>query len=817
MTAFIREHYYYLVMVFTIGYSLAFVFFLSGRFHYSRTAKKFAYFLIVVSGWAVKDSLAEILQPYFDQATYMRVVGVLSALFLCIPVFAFDMLAAVYNAFVPGEKQFTKTAQVRYALGGTLLGTYVVTLIDPRFIYWDFTMAHGTYLYEPGPGMIIFGLSLILTSGVLAAGIVKVSWKDRRSEAFFIGLGAIITLAVSITTNIVPTWTGLGNLPRLGGLSMFLLCGMTFYAIKRYGRIFPVSRMLEEQAKSQMIANSLTAIVDVYEQKTIHQKICDYCREISESEMVCIAFFSEDQSTYTVQTLSCRTAAVQRAVSDRLPLEIGKQYPALPHGFARRGAETEAPLEFASLREFLGDTSSMLDLGHAELAGIRQVISYPIVYEHTIKGALVLFRRHPSENTELFRIFAIQCSLVLKFSSQIKQLEEMRRLEGQLFQAQKMEAVGKLAGGIAHDFNNMLSGISGYANLIKRKFGADKPELKNFATAILSASERAADLTRKLLAFARKGKYQTVHIDMHQTIHEVIQLLERTIDPRIKITQRLHASPSIILGDPTQVQNMVLNLAINARDAMPEGGELILETEAVTLEEGMSADGRYEIKAGAYLQLSVADTGVGMDTETRERVFEPFFTTKSVGKGTGLGLASVYGTVKSHGGFITVDSQKGKGSTFTVHIPLSKANVTPAQTAQTEEIVRGHGHIMVVDDEQMVCNLSREVLSYLGYTVHTCNDGTQAVEYYRRNPDKVDVVILDVIMPGMDGYETFQKLREVRDDVKVIITTGYSLKEDTNQILSRGVCGFIQKPFESGKLSRLVHDVITGKAPGGGR
>jgi signal transduction histidine kinase/ActR/RegA family two-component response regulator len=575
--------------------------------------------------------------------------------------------------------------------------------------------------------------------------------------------------------------------------------------------------MLEEQTKSQMIANSLTAIVDVYEQTSIHQKICDYCRDISESEMVCIAFFSENSATYTLQTLSCRTPAVQRAVAESLPLEVGREYPSPPHGFVHRGTETEAPLEFASLREFLGDSSSALDLSRPELAEIRQVISYPIVYEKTIKGALVLFRRHPSENTELFRIFAIQCSLVLKFSSQIKQLEEMRRLEGQLFQAQKMEAVGKLAGGIAHDFNNMLSGISGYANLIKRKFGAEKPELKNFATAILSASERAADLTRKLLAFARKGKYQTVHIDMHQTIHEVIQLLERTIDPRIKITQRLRASPSVILGDPTQVQNMVLNLAINARDAMPEGGDLTLETDAVALDGGTSADGRYEVEAGAYLRLAVGDTGVGMDPETRERVFEPFFTTKSVGKGTGLGLASVYGTVKSHGGFITVESRKGKGSTFTVHVPLSKLDVTPEQTAQTEEIVRGHGHIMVVDDEQMVCNLSREVLGYLGYTVHTCNDGMQAVEYFSKNPDKVDLVILDVIMPGMDGYETFKKLREVRDDVKVIVTTGYSLKEDTHQILSRGVCGFIQKPFESGKLSRLVRDVITGKAPRGGR
>jgi CheY-like chemotaxis protein len=313
------------------------------------------------------------------------------------------------------------------------------------------------------------------------------------------------------------------------------------------------------------------------------------------------------------------------------------------------------------------------------------------------------------------------------------------------------------------------------------------------------------------LAYARKGKYQTVVIDIHAAVEESIALLEHTLDKRIRISRRFQARPSNVTGDPTQIQNMVLNLALNARDAMPDGGDLVFRTETIMLNAGLSMDGRYEIAAGNYLVLSVTDTGIGMDETTKKRLFEPFFTTKEIGKGTGLGLASVYGTVKSHGGFIVVESEPGQGATFRTYLPLAHEAPETAVQPKTEMVVRGHGNVMVVDDEEMIRNLTKEILTFLGYSVTTCKDGPEAIAYYSRHSAEIDAVILDVIMPKMDGHETFRELQRIKPDVKVIIATGYSLNEDTSKIISRGVAGFIQKPFESGPLSQLVHDVVSGK------
>jgi signal transduction histidine kinase/ActR/RegA family two-component response regulator len=449
---------------------------------------------------------------------------------------------------------------------------------------------------------------------------------------------------------------------------------------------------------------------------------------------------------------------------------------------------------------------------------VRQVVSYPIVHDNSVRGALILMGEQGPGSVELYRVFAVQCALVLKFSSHIEELEKMRRLEEQVYRSHKMEAVGQLAGGIAHDFNNTLSGVSGYAQLIKRKFSTDVPELKEYVDAIIAAARRSADLTEKLLAFARKGKLQIVPVDMHQIIQEALQILQPTIDKRIQITCKLDARPSVVLADPTQLQNVLINLAINGRNAMPGGGELTLKTEVVTYNAPQWVDGEYEVHPGTYLVTSVIDTGIGMDRQTQRRIFEPFFTTDTTGKGSGLGLASVYGTVKAHNGVVSVQSAPGKGSTFRLYLPLAKtaADAPPPsdRRIKTEQLVRGHGHILVVDDEEMICHLSKEMLTFLGYTVTACQSGAEAVEYFAAHAAQVDIVILDIMMPKMDGYETFHELSRIKPDVKALMTTGYALPRDTRHMAALGLCGFIQKPFESGKLSQMLYDTLHGKAPG---
>ena len=318
--------------------------------------------------------------------------------------------------------------------------------------------------------------------------------------------------------------------------------------------------------------------------------------------------------------------------------------------------------------------------------------------------------------------------------------EEKSNLEEQLFQAQKMEAIGQLAGGIAHDFNNMLGAISGYAEMIKRKFTKNNPTLEKYITRVLDAAVRSADLTSKLLAFARKGRYEIVAVNIHETIQEVINLLEHIIHGRIKINMHCNASPATVMGDTSQLQNAILNIAVNAFDAMPDGGVLTFTTSIFKLDEKFISTRPYKIIPGKYLRISIADTGSGMGKEIKARVFEPFFTTKELGKGTGLGLASTYGIIKNHDGYIDVESKKGEGTEFTLYLPSvdkpSKKTVTVS-----EKPTKGKGTILVIDDEELIREIIKDILDELGYTTITCNDGEQAIDYYKKHHKEIELVI----------------------------------------------------------------------------
>ena len=385
----------------------------------------------------------------------------------------------------------------------------------------------------------------------------------------------------------------------------------------------------------------------------------------------------------------------------------------------------------------------------------------------------------------------------------IRHVPERRRLEAQLIQAKKMEAIGTLAGGIAHDFNNLLMGIQGYASLMMLDLNPGHPhydKLKSIDEQVRSGAE----LTRQLLGFAREGKYEVKPIALNDLVRKTSTMFGRT-KKGIAIKCNLQQDLWSVEVDQGQIEQALLNLYLNAWQAMPEGGTLCLETQNQILDDFGQAS--FYVYPGAYVKISVTDTGVGMDEQTRARIFEPFFTTKEMGRGTGLGLASTYGIIKGHGGFIQVASEKGMGTTFEIYLPASRKVVAPMQISEPLE-VKGHETVMVVDDEAVIIDVMQEVLETLGYRVITTRSGRDAIAQYRARTSEIDLVILDMIMPDLGGGETYDQLKAINPNVKVILSSGYSLIGQAKQIMARGCNGFIQKPFRIQEVSQKIRDVL---------
>jgi two-component system, cell cycle sensor histidine kinase and response regulator CckA len=387
-----------------------------------------------------------------------------------------------------------------------------------------------------------------------------------------------------------------------------------------------------------------------------------------------------------------------------------------------------------------------------------------------------------------------------------EQRQERERLERQVQQLHKFETIGRLAGGIAHDFNNVIGAILGWAELCSQETQPGT-HLHDRIHKIMEKSDRAAALTSQLLSFARRQILQPKRIDLNTHVLQCVSLLRRVIGEHITITVETARDLQVALADPSQMDQVLMNLCLNARDAMPDGGKLVLKTNNIEITEKYCRLFPYA-QPGSHVVLSVTDTGTGMDAETIEQIFEPFFTTKEMGKGTGLGLATVYGIVKQHGGFINVESEPGKGTTFEIYLPASSGMAEPREAHAEEKPRKGNETILLAEDHEGLRQSAQEMLQALGYRVLLAADGTGAVQLFKTNSDNIDLVVLDVVMPGLSGPETYAQMASIRADLKVVFTTGYTSEAASLTSMIEKGAGFLQKPYGQRSLGLKVREIL---------
>ena len=406
---------------------------------------------------------------------------------------------------------------------------------------------------------------------------------------------------------------------------------------------------------------------------------------------------------------------------------------------------------------------------------------------------------------------------ILEYQGIIRDITEKKKLEVQFQQAQKMESIGILASGIAHDFNNILMGIQGHDSLILMDIDSAHPHYERLI-GIEQQIQSGADLTKQLLEFTSSGKYEPRPTDLNELIKNQNRMFGRT---KKEITIRGNYKKNLwtVEIDQGQTKQVFLNLYVNAWQAMttcadgaagwPGEGNLYIQTENVTLDEDYV--GPYQMDPGRYVKITVTDTGIGMDEATQQRIFEPFFTTKEMGGGSGLGLASVYGIIKNHNGIIDVYSKENEGATFIIYLPASESEVSGQKSEVSEDVRHGDETVLLVDDEDVIIKVSMEILNTLGYQVLTARSGKEAIEVYKKNKDKIDLIILDMIMPDMGGGKVYDRIKEINPDIKVLLSTGYSIEGQATEILKRGCNGFIKKPFNIKELSHKIREVLNNK------
>lgn len=429
-------------------------------------------------------------------------------------------------------------------------------------------------------------------------------------------------------------------------------------------------------------------------------------------------------------------------------------------------------------------------------------------FERVIKtgkssGELPLVKKDGSKNYWFIDAIKLSDNRFLGFCSDIT---EKKKLEEQLNHSQRMDAIGQLAGGVAHDFNNMLGGIMGAAELLKsQNKNLDKKGLK-LVEMIFKASTRAADLTAKLLSFGRKGKIASTTIKLHNVIDNTTTILKRTIDKRVSILIIKKAKNDIIIGDGSELENIFINMGINASHAMPDGGKLYIETRNIILNDTYCNSNPFNLEPGEYIDIEVRDTGHGIPIKSINKIFEPFYTTKKQGMGTGLGLSAVYGTVLDHHGEIKVYSEEGIGTSFHILFPCSEKD-EKAHTIN-DKVITGSGHILFVDDEEIIRTTGKLIFEGMGYKTSLAKNGKEGVKLFKKLHNDINLVIMDMVMPEMNGKEAFFKMKEIDKNCKIIISSGFSKSEHLIKLKESGLSGFIRKPFRESEISKLIDKVL---------
>jgi signal transduction histidine kinase/ActR/RegA family two-component response regulator len=445
----------------------------------------------------------------------------------------------------------------------------------------------------------------------------------------------------------------------------------------------------------------------------------------------------------------------------------------------------------------------------------KSIVCVPLKAKTKLIGALEVMNKvdggsFTEEDMVLLTVFAYQAAMAIENARLYGELQERLEAEVQwqksLAKSEKFRALGLMASGVAHDFNNLLMSIQGNASLMLLETHSGHPHFERLKN-IEQSVQTGAELTKQLLGYTRGGKYEARPMNLNDVVEKTSRMFAPT-RKEIRVFTKYQKDVWTVKADQPRMEQVLLNLYVNAWQAMPAGGDLYLQTENVTL-DGESVR-VMDIKPGKYVKISVIDNGLGMDETTRKRIFDPFFTTKEMGRGTGLGLASAYGIIRNHGGHIDVSSEKGQGTTFNIYLPVTRAKLT-VEKVPTDTLLRGQETVLLVDDEDMILEVGRQMLAKMGYGVLTANSGKGALEIFKKKKNEISLVILDMIMPEMSGGETYDSMRKINPDIKVLLSSGYSIDGQATDILKRGCSGFIQKPFTVTNLSLKLREILDKK------
>jgi two-component system cell cycle sensor histidine kinase/response regulator CckA len=471
----------------------------------------------------------------------------------------------------------------------------------------------------------------------------------------------------------------------------------------------------------------------------------------------------------------------------------------------------------ATLKAMLDDSWDII-ISDFSMPGFRGTDALAIVRERGLDVPFIFLSGTIGEETAVSAMKAGAQDYVIKgndarllpaIERELREAEahrEKKQVEHRMRQLEKFEALGKLAGGVAHDFNNVIGAIMGWAEIGADRVAEGGQESKLFRK-IGDQARRAAGLTRQLLAYARRQILEPKNINLNQMVKETVGLLEKVIGEQIEVKMALAEDLRVTRADPAQIEQVLMNLCFNARDAMPAGGQLLIETRNLNLDEKYSAR-HADARPGHWVQLSVSDTGTGMNAATLERIFEPFFTTKEVGKGTGLGLATVFGIMKQHGGFIEVYSEVGTGTAFHVHLPVSEGEADALRAADDAPVRGGNELILVAEDHDGMRDMAEQILGTLGYKLILARDGEEAVRKFHDRADEISLLLMDVVMPKMAGTDAYEKINSVRPGLPVVFTSGYSEQGAYLTAALRAGATVLQKPYGARSLARKVRELL---------